>query len=108
VNGTIADVLNTMRGNAVTKGIDLSSELPDGLQATYADPTRLRQILIILIDNAIKFTPRGVGSRSKFSHGKKTRSSCVLEYQIPDLESNRKRLKEFLNASTKHRTTTGP
>ena len=59
VNGTIADVLNTMRGNAVTKGIDLSSELPDGLQATYADPTRLRQILIILIDNAIKFTPRG-------------------------------------------------
>jgi signal transduction histidine kinase len=53
----IAYTVTTLHGVARDKGITLSFDLTPNLPSAYADPTRLRQILIILIDNAIKFTP---------------------------------------------------
>jgi signal transduction histidine kinase len=53
----IVYAVNTLQGAATAKGITLSSELELGLPSVCADPTRIRQILIILLDNAIKFTP---------------------------------------------------
>jgi signal transduction histidine kinase len=53
----IAYTVTTLHGLAREKGITLSFDLPPDLPSAYADPTRLRQILIILLDNAIKFTP---------------------------------------------------
>jgi PAS domain S-box-containing protein len=47
------------RGAAVVKGITLSCDPSAQLPSAHADPERLRQILIILIDNAIKFTATG-------------------------------------------------
>jgi histidine kinase/DNA gyrase B/HSP90-like ATPase len=44
---------------AKAKGITLNSEIDDGLPRVCADPTRMRQILVVLVDNAIKFTPTG-------------------------------------------------
>jgi|GEM_PF-174763 len=44
---------------AKAKAIALTSRVEQGLASAHADPTRLRQSLIILIDNAIKFTPEG-------------------------------------------------
>jgi signal transduction histidine kinase len=58
---SVADAIvysvNTLQGAATAKGIALSSEIDSSLPSVCADPTRLRQILVILIDNAIKFTP---------------------------------------------------
>ena len=51
--------VNTLQGAAAAKGITLSSDMESSLPSVFADPTRIRQILIILIDNAIKFTPTG-------------------------------------------------
>jgi signal transduction histidine kinase len=53
----IAYTVNTLQGAAGAKGIVLSSDMDARLPSVCADPTRIRQILIILVDNAIKFTP---------------------------------------------------
>jgi signal transduction histidine kinase len=54
---SVVYAVNTLQGAAAAKGITLSSDVECGLPSVYADPTRVRQILVILIDNAIKFTP---------------------------------------------------
>src|ERR1700691_1130423 len=53
----IAYAVNTLHGAASAKGITLSSDIASRLPSVCADPMRMRQILIILVDNAIKFTP---------------------------------------------------
>ncbi|MEY8882294.1 response regulator [Donghicola sp. XS_ASV15] len=50
---------NLMRPRAEAKGLSLSIDLPDDLPLLYADEGRIRQILVNLIDNAIKFTRSG-------------------------------------------------
>jgi len=57
VADAIVYAVNTLAGAAAAKGITLSSEMVRPLPSICADPTRIRQVLIILIDNAIKFTP---------------------------------------------------
>lgn len=53
----VTDSLNTLQESARAKGVTLSCDLPPDLPSAHADPTRLRQILIILLDNAVKFSP---------------------------------------------------
>ncbi len=57
----IADAIryavDTLQGNAGDKGVSLAAELRPELPTVCADPTRIRQILLVLVDNAIKFTP---------------------------------------------------
>lgn len=53
----IVYAVNTLQGAATAKGITLSSDISRPLPSVCADPTRIRQILVILVDNAIKFTP---------------------------------------------------
>jgi PAS domain S-box-containing protein len=55
----VRDTLDTLRETARAKDITVLADLPSDLPAVRADRTRLRQILIILIDNAIKFTNHG-------------------------------------------------
>jgi two-component system cell cycle sensor histidine kinase/response regulator CckA len=55
----VTDTLDTLQITAGAKGVALTCDLTPGLRAAHADRTRLRQILIILVDNAVKFTPAG-------------------------------------------------
>jgi signal transduction histidine kinase len=59
VNEAISYAVDTLQGAAAEKGIDLSFVPSANLPAAYADATRVRQILTILLDNAMKFTPGG-------------------------------------------------
>jgi signal transduction histidine kinase len=59
VNEAAAYAVDTLNGAAKHKGITVSLLPSACLPPAYADATRLRQILTILVDNAVKFTPAG-------------------------------------------------
>jgi signal transduction histidine kinase len=54
----VAEALSTCTNDAELKGISLHSEVAPDLPFVWADPARVRQILINLVDNGIKFTPQ--------------------------------------------------
>lgn len=80
----IEDVLDLLSGKAYEKGLelayDIDSSVPDFI---YTDPTRLQQVLVNLVNNAIKFTEKGevvirircIGSES---------NTCNLQMDVSD------------------------
>jgi signal transduction histidine kinase/DNA-binding response OmpR family regulator/HPt (histidine-containing phosphotransfer) domain-containing protein len=60
LNKEVEQVIKTLRVRAIEKGLGLVYRLPDEVPNWFTgDPLRFRQILMNLVDNAVKFTHEG-------------------------------------------------
>ncbi|MEP6823369.1 MAG: response regulator, partial [Ramlibacter sp.] len=90
VRGAVEEACDIAAPKAREKGLELIIDIPEtGLGAVPAaikgDVTRLRQVLINLINNAIKFTSTGeVAVHARMLTADDGRGRCVLEFRVVD------------------------
>jgi two-component system, OmpR family, phosphate regulon sensor histidine kinase PhoR len=59
VGESIAKAIAVVEEKAQVKGIAINRDWPDDLPPIFADADRIAQILVNILDNAVKFTPAG-------------------------------------------------
>jgi signal transduction histidine kinase/CheY-like chemotaxis protein len=81
---TVHDVLRVLSLRAHTKGLELSCRVrPDVPYELWGDGGRLRQILVNLVGNAIKFTPQG-SVLAQIELQEKENDHVVLHFSVAD------------------------
>ncbi len=80
LKGLVEDVISLLSASAAEKHLDLLVDLPSDMSLFLkGDPTRIKQVLINLIGNAVKFTEKG-GVSLKIS----TAAALAKEYTNPE------------------------
>ena len=78
------DVIRLVQSKADAKGVSLTAEYKSPIpEAIRTDPTRLRQILLNLVGNAVKFTESGGLVRAQVELARDGQGSC-LRFNIID------------------------
>ncbi len=76
--------MDLVAATAAEKGLDLAFRIEDSVPGVIrSDPTRLRQILVNLLANAVKFTEKGKVEAYITSYGLKD-CRCILRFSITD------------------------
>ncbi|HLG88316.1 MAG TPA: ATP-binding protein [Alphaproteobacteria bacterium] len=80
----VSSVCDTPAHVGSRKGLTFETKLEEGLpECISVDPLRLRQILTNLLNNAIKFTPKG-GIRLTVGHSTDTADKAILRFAVSD------------------------
>ncbi|MFK7921655.1 MAG: response regulator [Bacteroidia bacterium] len=81
----VEDVLDLLSTKTNEKGLELISNIaPEIPHQIISDPTRLRQVLVNLVNNAIKFTPKGEIVVSARYVEETTDKRLKLEFAVKD------------------------
>ncbi len=84
INALVDNTVSIMRGLAETKGLALRVAIADDVpRDLVGDEDRLRQIVLNLLNNAVKFTPRGSIALSVDSLGKND-DTAHIRFSIED------------------------
>ncbi len=62
------EILAEFRGQLQSKSLQLKTDIPSDIPFVYADQERIRQVIVNLLDNALKYTPRGGTLRVSILH----------------------------------------
>ncbi|GAA6615376.1 histidine kinase [Scytonema sp. NUACC26] len=103
-----SEVLEELRDRYTAKYHTLTKDIPKDLPSVYADPERIRQVLMNLLDNAIKYTPEGGTIAVSGLH----RTTQKVQFSIGDTgpgipEENRERIFENHFRLARDETTEG-
>lgn len=83
VAGLLEEVHAIFRNRATEKGLDLQFFCPKLLPLFQLDPARLKQVLLNLISNALKFTHKG-NVRIRLEFEPVNQRSCLLSLSVAD------------------------
>jgi signal transduction histidine kinase/CheY-like chemotaxis protein len=83
IQQVVEDVVELMSPRAAEKNLEIASFLDDGARSAFkGDPTRLRQIILNLLSNALKFTEQGsVGVEVSSRPSEAGRTAVRIEVQ---------------------------
>ncbi|WP_426450807.1 PAS domain S-box protein [Paenibacillus sp. S-38] len=84
VQDTVREVLDLFTPKAQEKGLRLRADLGAGMPPLLGDSTRVKQILIHLVGNALKFTETGNITLTVRSRRLDTAGSWMLDFTVAD------------------------
>jgi signal transduction histidine kinase/CheY-like chemotaxis protein len=80
----IEDVRDMVEPRALQKGLPLHVERPRAPVFVWTDPSRLRQVLLNLLNNAVKFTDRGSVILRMKTASSLDRNEVLLTFEVED------------------------
>ena len=80
---TVEQVVKTLGVRACEKGLELVCDLGNVPTQLVGDPLRLRQVLVNLVGNAVKFTSQGHGGR-ECGRGSAEGENIVVQFAVAD------------------------
>lgn len=81
----LSDIVGMTWLRAKEKGIDFSVNVDPGIPSKlYGDEVRIKQVLINIVTNAVKYTPKGSVVLTIKSRQADSGETCIMEYDVTD------------------------